>query len=182
MHFLHFLNFLNFVNFLHLKSVENILFVTEVVQLKCAVTGEPKKSVGSMTRKNVYSGTKVEIRLPRSLPMSVIASEFDSDQADASFYAAARKIYAKYIDPAQAKLEVNISSATRGQFMQIFKAGGDARGMKEISAVLDSAVMEISRLMSHSFWRFMRSDVFRELKKKHDETIIDPRLCRSARL
>jgi len=111
----------------------------------------------------------------------VIANEFASDH---EFYAAARKIYGKYIDPAQARLEVNISYATRGRLRHMFEGieahvAQDAGSMEEMLAVLETAVAEIASLMSHSFRRFTRSDVFRELRKtsgKHEEVFSESKL------
>ena len=159
------------------------MFVTEVLQLKRAVTGEPSECK-QQSRTRTYSGAapvetspRMHIRLPSSLPMSVIANEFASDH---EFFAAARKIYRKYIDPAQARLEVNISYETRGRLMQMFNnCKGDAgaqdgrsgEATEEILAMFEAAVAEIASLMSHSFRRFMRSDVFRELNKTRSKLV-----------
>ena len=112
---------------------------------------------------------KFNVNLPDSVPLSVIANGFNAENADESFFECARKIHLKYIDSSRAMLEVNISSDARGQLMWIFQSGKN-KTIGDVLPILEGAVREISKLMHHSCFRFMQSEVYQELKRITSES------------
>eukprot|EP01083_Nonionella_stella_P082051 226431_1 len=164
--------FESFANFLELEfSIENILFVTEYVQLKHVMLQNQ-----SLKRTLAELPSKYELELADSIPLSLIAKEFDdgfdSDNTsldlNGSVYKAMNKLFCKYIT-ASAALEVNISSGVRVRLRNVFQSGRtellqlNNNQIETILQLMEMAVAEVSNLMGDSFLRFKRQNVYREL-------------------
>ena len=164
-----------FASFLEREfSMENILFVTEYVQLKQEIMKVEKNKV------MMESELKLNYNLsfPPDIPKSIIAKEFDSESMDAmdvnkSVYNGLKQLYAKYIDSSTAAMEVNISSTTKYNLTNLFRLSNfdtDDIGIeiKKILSGMETAVKEISYLMNDSASRFRKQSVFTELMQISD--------------
>merc|ERR1719195_547679 len=81
-----------FANFLEKEfSTENILFVTEYVQLKAVMNQHDALRNVFISKELSYS-----LELPHSAPHSLISKTFTIDDADA-VYSSTRKLFEKYI-------------------------------------------------------------------------------------
>ena len=97
-------------------STENILFVTEYVQLKQKM----RMSIPRLKEKiDTELNLEYTLNLPSEIPQSVIVKGFDvlndcsDSNLDKAVYDVLKKIFDKYIDSSTAVMEVNISSATK---------------------------------------------------------------------
>ena len=167
-----------FASFLEKEfSTENILFVTEYVQLKKEIMKiERYKNMIEDELKLDY-----DLILPLDIPKSIIAKEFeekvngvgtgaDTDhESDHMVFNGLYEIYGKYIDSLTARMEVNVSSSTRYNLTNLFRDKGnrsDDIGLDKILMGMETAVKEISYLMNDSQSRFRKETIFGELIKK----------------
>ena len=159
-----------FASFLEREfSMENILFVTEYVQLKQEIIRVEKYKV------MMESELKLDynLTLPSEIPESIIAKEFESGtmndmDMNKKVCDGLKQLYEKYIDSSTAAMEVNISSTTKYNLTNLFKmdySDNDEIGVeiKKILSGMETAVKEISYLMNDSTSRFRRQSVFTEL-------------------
>eukprot|EP01084_Bolivina_argentea_P029151 54108_1 len=161
----------SFANFLEREfSIENILFVTEYIQLKKAM----------LTQADLYNQIidelklKYELNLPDSIPLSLITKNFNDEievalkenesnmRINSICFKAMHQIFCKYIFMSST-LEVNISSSTRMGLHTIFVNNEEDKSVEKILPLIENAVMEISHLMNDSFSRFTKQTVFTEL-------------------
>jgi len=157
--------YVEFANFLEKEfSTENILFLTEYVQLKTAMM-----QYESLRKVLTAKELNYTLKLPLSAPNSLISKEFNMDKVNA-VYSSTRKLYAKYIDP-RAYLQININSTTRAKLGRIFDEIGDVSlginhsnanesACEMIMPWMEEAATEISRLMLDSYYRFRRTPIF----------------------
>eukprot|EP01084_Bolivina_argentea_P216006 366895_1 len=164
-------------------SVENMLFVTEYVQLKQILL---QKSVFREIIKERL-GLEYMVNLPVSTPTSIIVKRFsefihNEDITDA-FIQATYELYNKYMDESAA-LQVNICYDTRNKLSNVFRrlinkseepiSENDSDDsidsvMKRILPPFEVAVGEISFLMEDSYVRFKATSTFDELGKQITE-------------
>ena len=149
-------------------STENLLFVTEYMQLKQEMMQIPQlrdKIIGEL-------GLDYDLRLPLDIPKSIIAKEFGETYTgytidtniDKAVFDGFSKIYIKYINSATACMEVNISSPTRVCLINIFKnVNINNSGVTQLLNAMETAVKEISYLMNDSQSRFRLCTVFTEI-------------------
>ena len=167
-----------FASFLEREfSMENLLFVTEYVQLKHAITKIEKYH----TTIHSQLGLDYFLTLPSEVPKSIIAKEFEdkisglsSESVQGSdtckmVYNGVKALYTKYIDSRTANMEVNISSTAKYNMAILFKSDGDSQmtqmDINQILVAMETAVKEISHLMNDSTSRFRRQSIFSELYK-----------------
>eukprot|EP01084_Bolivina_argentea_P029153 54110_1 len=150
----------SFANFLEKEfSIENLLFITEYMQLKKAML-----DYGSLTSMPLMVGLESSdlIKLPDSIPLSLIAKECTKEMETGNdvndiCFNAMDKIFWKYIDESSA-LEVNISSFARLRLQKHFRNNElTDKNIENILPSMEVAVNEVSSLMRYSFGRFTRS-------------------------
>ena len=114
--------------------------------------------------------------LPSEIPKSMIAKEFENqvnqfesktmDNLDANkiIYNGLARLYEKYIDSSTAAMEVNISSSTKYDLINLFQNGfhGEIE-IDKICTAMEIAVNEISFLMNDTASRFRRQSIFTEI-------------------
>eukprot|EP00483_Globobulimina_turgida_P011354 UN11376 len=154
--------FEQFANFLEKEfSAENILFVTEYVQLKNAMI-ECDNLQQIIVNELELSYT---LKLPKSVPMSLTCKQFtenlntgNEENMNAMILSATKELFLRYIDPSKAMLEVNISSAVRAQLINAFRSFElSNNALETILPLFENAVMEISFLMNDSHRRFKKT-------------------------
>eukprot|EP01083_Nonionella_stella_P167161 561089_1 len=159
--------FESFANFLELEfSIENILFVTEYVQLKHAMLRNETLNDKIVNELQL----EYEFNLPDSIPLSLIVSEFGDAMEERSVdldlnyivYHAINQIFCKYIRR-YAALEVNISSAVRYNLENMFLVETTENQIECVLPLMEAAVVEVSSLMSDSLYRFRGQTVYSEL-------------------
>ena len=155
-----------FANFLEQEfSVENILFITEYVQLKNAMC-----EIGALKEALNALELSYPLSLPDSAPNSSISRVFteqmkstsDSDEQiiNCAVYTATNELYSKYIDSSRALLEINISSGIRARLQNIFKSADDdapGNAIEIIMPLLENATREIAYLINDSAFRFRQT-------------------------
>ena len=108
------------------------------------------------------------LELPQAAPMSPrqkIGNQTrwslsaDSEEI-AHFMESLEELWSKYVDPKAAALEVNLSSIARQNLKDMFDAAKraefklDVKYIADITALMESAVVEVSRLMRDSYFRY----------------------------
>eukprot|EP01084_Bolivina_argentea_P023890 44616_1 len=160
----------SFMGFLEKElSTENLLFITEYVQLKWRMT-----SIEILRKKiNDEIGLLYDLNFPESLPLSVIAKEFtenmntidmdDWNKINEYVWSALNEMYDKYINENTADLEVNISSRKRKAIKNVFENNVVEKTIENILPPMEHCVMEISLLLNDSRGRFCENIEFTEL-------------------
>ena len=147
-------------------STENLLFVTEYVQLKQELDID---NINTLKDKIEEMKLEYTLDLPPEIPKSIIAKEFgesDDTNLDKAVFDALNKMFAKYIDSSTATMQVNISSSTSKYMMNIFKNSNNNNIESEtILQAMETAVKEISYLMNDSQSRFTKLSIFNELMR-----------------
>merc|ERR1719474_770762 len=152
----------NFARYLaHQFALENLLFVTEFVQLKqVAMQNEAIcLHIGSQ------SGLAFELTLPPELTLSSIAEGFKKNikQVETecvetgiktTFFESMKQIYLKYIDSDVAPLEINVPAKMRHQISGVFHGDGTEKSVREIMLLMERAVQNIVNLMTEAAIRF----------------------------
>ena len=156
-------------------STENILFVTEYVQLKHElIKVEKYKNMIEDELKLDY-----DLSLPSDIPQSIISKEFrnainkcepetsnghTNTSTDVVVLNGLYGMYKKYIDSSTATMGVNISSYTRNNLTALFKNNSNKEfEINKIFCGMETAVQEISYLMKDSTARFRMQSIFTEI-------------------
>eukprot|EP01083_Nonionella_stella_P013612 38286_1 len=166
-------------------SVENLLFVTEYIQLKTVILQKE-------TFKDTVEATDAlafELELPEHMATSIIVAPLaemihneqvpptcyfiNNEQVENALLKTTQKMYEKYLDPS-ATLEVIISSGIRESLMTVFEENNDTSSytlgtvMEKILIPIEAAVVEVMDLMEVTYMRFKETDAFNELVKQHE--------------
>eukprot|EP01083_Nonionella_stella_P115148 341060_1 len=146
-------------------STENLLFITEYVQLKEAMLRQERLA---QKMKLHY-----DLHLPDKLPISDIVAEFtdkikEIDMANDTkmneiCWSAMNRIYVKYIHSELSDLEVNISSRRRRDIERVYENTKKEKTIENIMDPMEKCVIEISRLINDSRSRFVEESEFTEL-------------------
>eukprot|EP01083_Nonionella_stella_P007873 22656_1 len=150
-------------------STENLLFITEYVQVKVAMMRKETLAHKIENDLNLEYG----LQLPDTLPVSAIVTEFtdkineidmtnDTD-VNAICWGAMNRIYVKYIHADLADLEVNISSRRRREIERVYENTKKEKTIESIMGPMERCVIEISILLNDSRSRFGEESVFSEL-------------------
>jgi len=139
-------------------SLENLLFVTEFVQLKGVIMNN--EQIGGRIPKTTEMG--FDLNLPPELPLSAIAEGFEDsikkakaeEEAKDVYFASMKELYLKYIDEDVAPLEINIGSRLRCKFKTMFAAERDHTECKDVMSLMESAAGDIVRLMTEAAIRY----------------------------
>eukprot|EP01083_Nonionella_stella_P013611 38284_1 len=158
-----------FADFLQSEwSVENLLFVTEYMQLKSVLL---RKEAYREIIEGEYA-LEVLLHFPESTQISVIVKPLceviHNEHIERTLVETLQKLYEKYVDTS-ATLEVNISARIRDSLTKIFDENNDTssysvnNAIEHILVPMETAVITIIELMSDSYGRFKRTDAFNEL-------------------
>eukprot|EP01083_Nonionella_stella_P048456 129522_1 len=168
--------FESFANFLEMEfSIENLLFLTEYIQLKYAMLDY--ECFEDKIKKQLK--LRFDLDLPHDkIPLSVIAKEFreamdevdqEVDASDISFRAMHR-LFEKYISQL-APLEINISSTSRKRLIKAFVHTHDVTAhlvhnyIDSILPLMEIAAVEVGTLILDSHSRFKQKSVYHELSE-----------------
>merc|ERR1712136_345137 len=83
----------------------------------------------------------------------------DNDGVITAFIATMKTMYIKYIEAGNAPLEINISSRQRRRIQQVVEKQSGLTMIKSILKLLESAVEEITTLLTGSAMRFNPNDM-----------------------
>ena len=153
-------------------AVENILFVTEYIQLKQVLV--QKRALRDIINDLNLS---YSIELPASTPTSIIAKKLSesihNEPIKIEFIRASKQLFVKYIDPLTASLEVNIDSQLRYGLVEAFGILNsnninkdeytDGKVIEMVLPLLEQCATTVSTLMNDSLQRFKRTARFRRL-------------------
>ena len=138
-----------------ISYTQNLLFVTEYVQLKAAMLEIPALR-GQVENESTLH---YNLALPSSLPESMITKQFkekiekidvkDIDKVNEICWDAMNQIYEKYVDEDTADLEVNISHKRRRTTQEAFGLKR-AKTLRSTLRPLEKSVVEISSLLNDS--------------------------------
>eukprot|EP01083_Nonionella_stella_P144261 450078_1 len=158
-------------------STENLLFITEYVQVKVAMLRKE-----TLAHKIEHTDLNLEYRLelPDKLPMSAIATEFtdkinaidmtNDGKVNAICWGAMNRIYVKYIHADLADLAVNISSRRRTDIERVYENTKKEKTVENIMGSMERCVIEISQLLNDSRSRFVDEIEFAELAMQITKT------------
>eukprot|EP01084_Bolivina_argentea_P177548 307013_1 len=167
----------SFANFLEKEfSIENLLFVSEYVQLKQSMNNNATLGKKIKQQETLY----YDLELPSSVPLSIISLEFQDKmqcintvntgdvecKLSEICFDSLNRLFFKYIDSASASLEVNLSWDKRKNLIYHFENKPVLMSDSDIIKILEcmeEAVMEISYLMSDSMMRFKETASFQEI-------------------
>eukprot|EP01083_Nonionella_stella_P144258 450070_1 len=166
-----------FMTFLgHELSTENLLFITEYVQVKVAMLSEQTLAHKIECDLNL----EYRLELPDKLPMSAIATEFtdkinaidmtNDGKVNAICWGAMNRIYVKYIHADLADLAVNISSRRRTDIERVYENTKKEKTVENIMGSMERCVIEISQLLNDSRSRFVDEIEFAELAMQITKT------------
>jgi len=157
-----------FANFLMTEfSMENLLFVTEVVQLKNGIRTVDDLRLILDQRASELS---YNLNLPAAAPKCIKLrgankdKEMKEHEKKRRYLESTVKLYLKYIDPEDAYLEVNLSSKIKKDLISEFKQLNlTLEPFERVLPFLDEAAIDIGKLMRDSFGRFRATEQFRKL-------------------
>eukprot|EP01083_Nonionella_stella_P166367 556032_1 len=157
-------------------STENLLFITEYVQVKEAMLSKETLAHKIINVLNLA----YRLQLPDTLPVSATATEFvdkinttdvsDETQVNETCWEAMDGIYVKYIDAHLADLEVNISSRRRRDITRVYENTKKDKTVENIMGPMEKCVVEISALLNDSRSRFVDEIEFAELAMQITKT------------
>lgn len=145
---------------------QNLLFVTEFVQLKALIVED--EWLREQINEDLAQSHR--LRLPPELPLSIIAETFMKTKEDVSsnlldadnegvidaFYASMRALYLKYIEEDCAPLEVNISWKKRKQIASEFEREINVECVEHILNAMEECTEEIISVLTGAAMRFSR--------------------------
>jgi len=170
-----------FAKFLeHEFSTENIMFITEYLGVKNRMKqNETLNTI--ITEKDISYNLKLPSAAPQCRTLHANLSELNlsnfsskpKSEEDIALETktnqdialqSLKRIYYRYIDPSKAVLQVNISYRTRRQLQAVFHVeDGEEIPFDRAMALLETAIVEISKLMNDSYHRFRETRVFKKL-------------------
>lgn len=130
-------------------------------------------------------GLHFNLELPPATPRSRISHCFLAEMDAGSnvndvFITFTQRLYLKYIDVQTAKLRVNLSPELETALRNIFKSSNPNTAM--IMPLLQDAVIEVSFLLSGSYYRFRRTDVFQQLASSNGQHELKSKMQKEKRL
>eukprot|EP01083_Nonionella_stella_P261237 889732_1 len=166
-------------------SVENLLFVTEYIQLKTVILQKE-------TFKDTVEATDAlafELELPEPMATSIIVEPLaemihneqvpptcyfiTNEQVEKALLKTTQKMYEKYVH-SSATLTVHISSGNRESLTSVFDQNNEPSSytmdnvFERILIPMEAAVVEVMDLMEVTYMRFKETDAFNELVKQHE--------------